>query len=735
MYEEIISKLSKLENVISEYNDVIEREADDYRKECGIISSEAMQDNLERLAEDNRLLNVGIIGRVKAGKSSLLNTIFFNGESILPKAATPMTASLTILTYGDTFSASVEYFTPQDIETIKNEHNVYKKEWDKKYKEKIKDVEERAKRNNEVPDLNIAKRLTDKDMKEKSSYASFDQYERMLKSDAAPNEIKQPINANSLSELLGQLNEFVGSDGKMMPYSKSVEILIPNDSLKDICVVDTPGINDPVKSREARTEDFLKNCDVVFIISPAGSFIDREDTCLMDKLAMKQGVRELYLIASQADNELYESVRIESNNELIKAITKINNDLYLQASDTLSNLKINNPEITGQFDQLINGGLDRVIITSAICHDMYINYDEREKWDESTNHVWGLLNENYPDYFNSDKSAKENLIRLSGIEKVKNKIELTRKEKDKIIAQKQADYINDQIKVIENFSQELLKAVKLKFERVKDTDIKKIETQKKNLEILISKCSEAIDGTLNDSVEEFKIAVRKVISDKSKILFIETENKISNVEKSETRSCIEEKTTGWWIFKKVIPITKYYDVRTLRTGIVKSSINNLFTDLQDTLINSIEEEKLEWKKEIQTKIIRSLREAIEDDNLIDIAMLKTALRRIVNKMELPNLDMGLNVFSSSFSGTIENHQIDYFMDEVETFKSNLKNTYIKVRDQFLTTMEKSAKSEKMSDLLFSNMKKDVDSLEKEIKNKELTMDRLKKCASMLEKID
>jgi ATPase subunit of ABC transporter with duplicated ATPase domains len=49
----------------------------------------------------NRLLRVGIIGSVKAGKSTFLNALLFNGETILPKAATPMTASLTRLRHTD----------------------------------------------------------------------------------------------------------------------------------------------------------------------------------------------------------------------------------------------------------------------------------------------------------------------------------------------------------------------------------------------------------------------------------------------------------------------------------------------------------------------------------------------------------------------------------------------------------------------------------------------------------
>lgn len=58
-------------------------------------------EEIQRIGLSNKNLSIGIIGQVKAGKSSLLNTLLFNGESILPTAATPKTANLTRICYGE----------------------------------------------------------------------------------------------------------------------------------------------------------------------------------------------------------------------------------------------------------------------------------------------------------------------------------------------------------------------------------------------------------------------------------------------------------------------------------------------------------------------------------------------------------------------------------------------------------------------------------------------------------
>ncbi len=55
------------------------------------------------LISEGNILKIGVVGQVKAGKSSFLNSLFFEGETVLPKASTPMTAGLTILEYSATY--------------------------------------------------------------------------------------------------------------------------------------------------------------------------------------------------------------------------------------------------------------------------------------------------------------------------------------------------------------------------------------------------------------------------------------------------------------------------------------------------------------------------------------------------------------------------------------------------------------------------------------------------------
>ena len=88
----------------------------------------------------NRTLRVGIVGRVKSGKSSLLNSLLFDGKDILPKSATPMTATLTHIQYPDTNYIEIEFITKKDIEDLKE---IYEK-YNETVKKEIENLKEKT---------------------------------------------------------------------------------------------------------------------------------------------------------------------------------------------------------------------------------------------------------------------------------------------------------------------------------------------------------------------------------------------------------------------------------------------------------------------------------------------------------------------------------------------------------------------------------------------------------------
>ncbi|WP_229307977.1 dynamin family protein [Helicobacter pylori] len=139
--QELLKKSALIEKAITEYG--LTERARPFISENAVITTEVLKQTLQEMRPKDRNLKVGIIGCVKAGKSSLLNALIFEGKEVLPKAATPMTASLTVLKYAEKLSAEVELYNEKDIAELKNEHEKYEREFNRIVEEEVKKQKEK----------------------------------------------------------------------------------------------------------------------------------------------------------------------------------------------------------------------------------------------------------------------------------------------------------------------------------------------------------------------------------------------------------------------------------------------------------------------------------------------------------------------------------------------------------------------------------------------------------------
>ncbi|MCQ2813683.1 dynamin family protein [Helicobacter pylori] len=398
--QELIKKSALVEKTLQEQG--LQERARPFISDNAVIKTEELEKTLKEMQAESRDLKVGIIGRVKAGKSSLLNALIFEGVEVLPKAATPMTASLTTLKYANTLSAEVEFYNQKDIAELENEHERYEREFNKIVDEEVKKEKqslsnrakegfknfgkafsrnkstEAASKENILSDEEIVKRAEriakDKLKGDEKLVSSHDQCEKMKKSGLLNTKNLDPrIQANSLQELNQKLLQFVGADGKYMPCTKAVQISLNNPNLKDLEVIDTPGVNDPIASREERTKALLKDCDVVFMVSPSGQFLTDSDMSLFDRVSNKEGFQEIYFVASQADSAVGSESEIKkSNHHLPTAFENAQKSLSSQLNNIMGKLIQNYPNQQEIFEKAIKNG---VILASGNCFSMYKDFN------------------------------------------------------------------------------------------------------------------------------------------------------------------------------------------------------------------------------------------------------------------------------------------------------------------------------------------------------------------------
>ncbi|MCQ2674151.1 dynamin family protein [Helicobacter pylori] len=764
--QELIKKSALIEKTLQEQG--LQERARPFISENAVIKTEELEKTLKELQDTNRDLKVGIIGRVKAGKSSLLNALIFEGVEVLPKAATPMTASLTILKYAQTLSAEVEFYSPKDIAELENEHERYVREFNKIVDEEVKKQKEKQSlanrtkegfkslgnmlnRNKSTEAASKERVLSDEEILEKARriakselekdiklVSSYDQYERMKKSGLINTEKLDPrIQANSLQELNQKLLQFVGADGKFMPCTKAVQISLNNPNLKDLEVIDTPGVNDPIASREERTKALLKDCDVVFIISPSNQFLTDSDMDLFDRVSNKEGLQEIYFVASQADSAVGSMSEVEkSNKHLPTAFENAQKALSSQLNSIMGALIENYPNQREIFEKAIKNG---VILASGVCFSMYKDFKNQASWErnqkteEYHNALWNLRN-SYPDAFSSDDKSKESLLLLSNMSAIEERLEKSAKEKEKIISQKLQSYAQSQANNLHKFIAQLLQDLEEEKRRVKNADISAI---KKQIEVY-EKLSGNVEMKFREAYEEFILHfindIRVGLEEALKKA-IQTAKTRSREEEEEEHYIERVKQSGffgslkrnflWWADDDA----GYDEVErtraTIKAGAVLDYLTEMHERCESALNDSANSFKVVFKKELYAKVFKQLREIISDD-LIDEVAFKKSVMAVLNSIEFEEFDYADKLPGEirGKTGFLKGDEANAFIQSVENHVRGFEAEAKQDVKGYIGGLRKNLEKQNFASDTLKKLQKDMQNLHNQAQNKEQSIAQL-----------
>lgn len=746
--ENFLKKSEQIFTIIDKYNDLIGSEADVLKQELSIDSTENLREMLVNLENTGRLLQIGIVGRVKAGKSSLLNGLLFDGQSILPKAATPMTAALTILSYGEELSAEVEFFTREDIENISQNSRKYIEKLQNLSDSNFDDMKKNRERKSgklsqdELTELSEnAKKLAKKELSNDLELsASFDQLEDIKRAKISIESLgeRQVLIFKNLSDLQSKLRDYVGVDGNFTPFTKIVHIKLPLKNIEGLQIVDTPGINDSVQSREKRTRELLKTCDVVFIVSPTGQFLSIQDQELMDRISSKEGIRELFMISSQVDTQLFGSEKSKYKGDLRKILSGIVSNLGGHMSSTLTKLKQNNPEVGRTFDQLISQGEDRVVHSSGICQTIKLYFDERNKWDDGVKKVWENLTTNYPDYFSDgDKTLSiSNLDLLSNISHIKKSLADIKSKKSEILEKRKSEFIEAKFNSLLKFKDGLHIYTHDLYSRIKDNSLDEIKKQKTTLEKVQKKASAALNEEYADLVDELNIKIRGELINSLNSIFSDTKKKVDGAEETKSESYTIDKGAGFFWWREIFG--ERYEERSrsfqsVRTGAVRDALENLTMDIENAISTKSQDFIHNWKKNLNSQLIKVLRGSVDDDDL-EPNLIRSSIREVLNLINYPELEYGEYKFRSDKNGTLRDNAAENFMEMAKEYINNFKRLVHKDINDYNKTLVSSLKSFDPSTRIFGSYKERIKELEEQIKTKKVVLSRIEKLVVELEMI-
>ncbi len=763
--QEIIQKSALIEKTLKEQG--LQERARSFISENAVIKTEELEKTLKEMQAEDRDLKVGIIGRVKAGKSSLLNALIFEGVEVLPKAATPMTASLTILKYANTMSAEVEFYSPKDIAELENEHARYEREFNRIVGEEVKKQQEKQSLANRTKEgvkkfgnkfsrnksteaapkerilsdeeiLEKARRIAKSELeKDTKLVSSHDQYEHMKKSGLLNTETLDPcIQANSLEELNQKLLQFVGANGKFMPCTKAVGISLNNPNFKDLEVIDTPGINDPIVSREERTKALLKDCDVVFIISPSNQFLTESDMDLFDRVSNKEGLQEIYFVASQTDSAVCAPSEAQnSRHHLPTALENAQKSLSSSLNATMSSLEKKYPHQQKIFEKAIKNG---VILTSGACFSMYKDFKNQASWEskkEEYHNAWRNLTNAYPDAFNSVDKSEESLLFLSNMGAIEERLEKAAQRKEEIISQRLQDYAQSQANNLHNLIAQLLQDLEDEKKRVKNADMGAIKKQIEAYE----KLSGNIETGFREAYEEFIFHFIKNTRDgldETLKKAIQTAKVGAQKEEKEERYTERVKQGGLfgsfkrnflWFFDddagyKEVERTR--DVMTIKAGAVVDYLKEMHKICEKALNDSVGSFKIVFRKELYNKVLPVLRKIINDDDLIDEAAFKKSVYAVTDKIKFEEFHYTLPSKIGAKTGFLKGDGAVQFIQSVEMHLRDFETETENDVKEYCTDLRKNLEKQDFANGVLSKLKKDIQNLHNQAQNKEQSIAQL-----------
>lgn len=761
MENEILNKIININKKIEEFaashsdDDALIDEIKNLCNDNDFKSEEYIIEYFKDKVNLDRTLRVGIVGRVKSGKSSLLNSLLFDGKDILPKAPTPMTAALTHIQYSDTNYIEIEFLTKKDIEDFEEIHNRYNKDLEKEI-DSLKD-ETIGKKLTSAVGTNISARIN----KWKSKFTReeninffeennenikeyYDKLEKQAKEIVNKNEYlkngkekydlikkanelvynhvleqeKERIDFKNIEEISDKLKDYVGTEGKFVDFVKSLNIYINIDYLKDLNILDTPGFNDPVETRDAKARELLSKCDVVLILMPANENFTKSDRDIISKIRKKEGIQEIYVIISKFDDVLNSQDNIKKSKDLEEAKNIILNGVEGDNGliEYIKNIfiKMNDENI---FNKLISEIDKRVIYSSSICHSILKNWDNYEKLDEDSKKVIENLNEGYPDYISLEEreTSLEQLKQLANIDAINNILKNLTVRKNEILGESLNKFETKFTESAKDIQRKLNKYARERLKYIKFGNINNIKIESEKLEKSINKISESLKGKFQDTIEEWYIESLNKINDSLNKFFNKAKDSADEAKSEETRT----KKEGWFIFEKNV---------TYKENIINTEkIRELIREYARNFNRQLEIFILNIYKLFREDLIRNTTNLFQNEELdINREQVASIIRPIIMEYEnnINKYDENLHLDSIKETGTISGYLVDEVVKKANDIIRQMDKDFDKIvkEDNLKDFRDKISKIDFAKSVL-SNYRNRLNKYKEEIENKEKAIDK------------
>lgn len=628
--DEYIGKAENIEKELMPYADIIS--IAEIKKVIGTLKT-----RVDSFRSSDRKLNIGIVGLVKAGKSTFLNTLLFDGKDVLPKAPTPKTAALTKIEYGEQNSICVNFYSKEEWECLTSANG-------------NDDIGVASEVSKEIARLDLCSEINAQDV---------------------INEGERIIEFSSHDKLMEGLNEYVGENGKYTPYVKYVTLRINDPELKDISIVDTPGLNDPILLRTEKTKEFLKVCDVVFFLSLSIEFLANEDKALITSQLPSDGVAHIVMISSQFDRCINFSDYDEDDDleAIINAETRKKEEVAEKTFDQM--IRINKENGFYELNNVIEE-CKKPICISSLAWNMSQKDVSQLNGDELT--VYNNLNENADlddNYTLLEKVGNIPAVKKIFDEVVAGKTKVLEKAADEIIPHFRESF-NKEINIAKKNADKKLSILKTKEKAELETQKKNIMERKNGIQSSIA----AVFSKILTDVEQEKVVVlseiRTIMNEASHLDELTDEKWNSKMVRIKDSKWYKPWTWGSYHYEDhgYTEVTHYYNASQAIDNI------NIFANTAQNEAEAIFTRSVDVKN-IKFELVDAiLNEFDQSDERFDVNFFRMIIENNIAHIDFPTI-----YFDSE---NLKNKLLTSFQNKI--INESEKNKFIKTLNEMIGTL-------------------------------------------------
>ncbi len=458
---------------------------------------------------------------------------------------------------------------------------------------------------------------------------------------------------------------------------------------------------------------------------------------LFDRVSNKEGLQEIYFVASQADSAALSMSEIEkSGQHLPTALENAQKSLSSQLNNIMGKLIENYPNQREVFEKAIKNG---VILASGVCFSMHKDFNNQASWErnqktEEYHNALRNLRDAYPDAFSSDDKSRESLLFLSNMGAIEERLEKAAKEKEKIISQRLQDYAQSQANNLHNLITQLLQDLEEEKKRIKSADMgvikKQIEAYQNLSGNIEMKFREAYEEFILHFINNIRVGLEEALKKA-----IQTA-KVGAREEEEEEHYIERvkqgglggvaRFFGSFVGEKDWGYNEVERTRaTIKAGAVLDYLTEMHERCESALNDSADSFKVVFKKELYAKVFKQLREIISDD-LIDEVAFQKSVDAVLDSIEFKEFDYTDKLPSEirGKTGNLKGDEADAFIQSVGNYVRNFESEAKKDVKGYIQGLREALERQNFASDTLKKLQKDMQNLHNQAQNKEQSIAQL-----------